>query len=78
MNTTTPPKHTQSRADGHAAGKAARLIVLLQLIEDGTLDTLNKTQASELLGVSRWTLDRDIATIVVAREMTAEMLAKLK
>ena len=55
MNTTTPPKHTQSRADGHAAGKAARLIVLLQLIEDGTLDTLNKTKSAKLLGVSRWT-----------------------
>lgn len=77
MNT-TPPRHTQSRADGHAAGKAARLIVLLQLIEDGTLDALNKTKSAKLLGVSRWTLDRDIATIVVAREMAVEMLAKLK
>ena len=78
MNTTTREIDTQSRADGDAAVKAAGLIVLLQLIEDGTLDTLNKTQASELLGVSRWTLDRDIATIVVAREMAVEMLAKLK
>lgn len=77
MNT-KPPAHTKSRASGHAAGKTARLIVLIKLIEESRIDTLSKKEVSEMLGVTRWTLDRDIATIQVAREMANAMLEKLK
>lgn len=66
MNT-KPPKHTKSRASGHAAGKTARLIVLIRLIDAGTLDALSKKDVAKMLGISRWTLDRDMATLEILR-----------
>lgn len=43
--------------------KAARLAALLRLRAEGLLPDLPKTSIAAALGVSRWTLDRDLATL---------------
>ncbi len=43
--------------------KAARLAALLLLRQEGRLPDLPKTEIAAALGISRWTLDRDLATL---------------
>lgn len=43
--------------------KAARLAALFLLRQEGRFPDLPKTEIAAALGISRWTLDRDLATL---------------
>lgn len=60
MNT---PDWAARQEQERAAVKAARLAALWLLRGEGLLPEAPKTEVAAALGVSRWTLDRDLATL---------------
>lgn len=60
MNT---PEWAERQEQERAPLKAARLAALFLLQHEGRLPDLPKTEIADVLGVSRWTLDRDLATL---------------
>lgn len=63
------PRWAVEQEQERAPLKAARLAALLLLKQQGRIPDLPKTQIAEALGISRWTLDRDLATLdIVAAE----------
>lgn len=57
------PDWAERQEQERAPLKAARLAALLLLRQEGRFPDLPKTEIAEVLGVSRWTLDRDLATL---------------
>ena len=58
-----PPPWAERQEQERAPVKAARLAALLHLRAEGLLPDTSKTEIADALGVSRWTLDRDLATL---------------
>ena len=58
-----PPPWAARQEQERSPVKAARLVALLWLREQGLLLDASKTEIAEALGVSRWTLDRDMAML---------------
>ena len=57
------PKWAERQEQERAPLKAARLAALLLLKQQGRLPDLPKTEIADALGISRWTLDRDLAAV---------------
>ena len=57
------PKWTDARQNQRSEGRAARVTALYLLSKDGKLPDIPKTQLAKRLGISRWTLDRDLASV---------------
>ena len=57
------PKWTKKRQDERNDGRPARLAALYILTKHKALPDIPKTQLAKRLGVSRWTLDRDLASV---------------
>lgn len=60
---TRPASWALRQEQERAPVKAARLAALLYIRSEGLLLDASKTEIAEALDVSRWTLDRDIATL---------------
>lgn len=58
-----PPDWADRQEQERAPLKAARLAALFRLREEGRFPDLPKTEIAAALGISRWTLDRDLATL---------------
>ena len=57
------PKWAKRQEQERAPLKAAGLAALLLLKQQGRLPDLPKTEIADALGISRWTLDRDLAAV---------------
>ena len=57
------PDWAERQEQERAPLKAARLAALLLLRQEGRFPDLPKTEIADALGVSRWTLDRDLAAV---------------
>ncbi len=58
-----PPEWADRQEQERAPLKAARLAALFQLRAENRFPDLPKTEIAASLGISRWTLDRDLATL---------------
>lgn len=56
--------------------KAARLLLIKAMRESGLLDYFRKGELAELLGISRNTLERDLATLEMAERLWPELQDK--
>lgn len=72
------PKWTENEAHERATAKAAHVIALHILNETGQMPSAPKTDLAQALGVSRWTLDRYLATLEDAQQLALQIVEKLK
>lgn len=70
----TPPAWTEATKNERAAGKVAHVIALWLLRDK--IDLTNKSATAKRLGISRWTLDRYLATLQEAEPMAEVLLKK--
>lgn len=73
---TTPPAWTDKQKAMRSRGKAATVIALYTVKDK--LDLSNKGELSRRLGISRWTLDRYLATINELDQTIQELITKLE
>lgn len=74
MTRNKAPKWTESEKKDRARGKVAHVIALW-LLKD-KIDLSNKSETAKRLGISRWTLDRYLATLQEAEPLAQEILKK--
>jgi predicted DNA-binding transcriptional regulator YafY len=68
---------TTKRRDG-SLSKTARLMFLLKMQEEGTLSTTTKNSLAKLLGVTRFTIYRDLNDLSQLKPMYDELIKKGK
>jgi predicted DNA-binding transcriptional regulator YafY len=68
---------TTKRRDG-SLSKTARLMFLLRMQEEGALDSTTKNALAKVLGVSRFTIYRDLDDLSKLKPMYDELLKKGK
>jgi hypothetical protein len=68
---------TTKRRDG-SLSKTARLMFLLKLKEEGALDSTNKNDLARRLGVSRFTVYRDLSDLSRLQPIYDDLLKKGK
>ena len=68
------PKWTERTQDTRNDGRPARIAALYLLTKRGELPDIPKTRLAERLGVSRWTLDRDLSSVAEMDSQVAEMM----
>jgi transcriptional antiterminator len=66
---------TTHRRDG-SLSKTARLMYLLKLQQEGTLDTITKNALASRLGVTRFTIYRDLADLEELQPIYQQLLKK--
>lgn len=73
------PKWTKTEREKSARTieQAARILAIYQLQEAGVLDLSNKSETARRLGVSRYTLDRDLSNVEEARALAGKYAALL-
>jgi len=74
---TTPPKWTDARKHQRSEGRAARVVALYITQQRGEWPDAPKTRIAAALGITRWTLDRDLASVQELAERVAEFRAQL-
>jgi len=72
------PKWTDNESSERATAKAAHVIALHILSTTGQIPSMPKTELASALGVSRWTLDRYLATLKDAQQLALHIVEKLK
>ncbi len=72
------PKWTDKEANERATAKTAHVIALHLLSKSGQMPDIPKTDLAQALGVSRWTLDRYLATLEDAQALAIRIVEKLK
>ncbi len=68
---------TTKRRDG-SLSKTARLMYLLTLQQDGSLSSQSKNALAKLLGVTRFTIYRDLADLAKLQPIYDDLLKKGK
>ena len=68
------PKWTERTQDTRNDGRPARIAALYLLAQRGELPDIPKTHLAERLGVSRWTLDRDLSSVAEMDGQVAEIM----
>lgn len=58
--------------------RAARVAALYILAEARQLPDIPKTRLAEGMGISRWTLDKDLATVAEVREIIGRILSGIE
>lgn len=76
MSKPTPPAWTDKQKAMRSRGKAATVIALYTLKDK--LDFTHKGELAQRLGISRWTLDRYLATINELDQTIQELIKKLE
>lgn len=74
------PKWTAARSLERSEGRAARILAIYILQMAGEWPDAPNVQIAEALGISRWTLDRDLASVEELNakvEEIRELLAQL-
>lgn len=74
---TTPPKWTDARQHERSESRSARVLAIYITQQAGEWPDAPKTQIAAALGVSRWTLDRDLASAAELAGRVAEVRAQL-
>jgi hypothetical protein len=68
------PNWTDARKHERSEGRAARVTALYLLDREGKLPDIPKTELARRLGISRWTLDRDLASVEEVESQMAEIM----
>lgn len=77
MKSPSAPAWTERESDSRSAAKATKVIVLYELHRSGKLsDVATKKELAAMFKVSRWTLDRYLATLRQAIEQAESLLKK--
>lgn len=72
------PNWTKHRQEQRNDGRPARIAALYILVKNGLLPDLPKTEIAKRLGISRWTLDRDLDSVKEMDGIINEMIEMIK
>jgi hypothetical protein len=72
------PNWTQNEQDRRNDGRPARLAALYILKQRHELPDIPNTQLAKRLGISRWTLDRDLASVDEIDALVNAMIDTIK